>query len=345
MRVLALSDYSNQVASARARLYAYVPWLRRDGHDVVVIPVHRRLEASALVDRLAKRLLPFAMAPILPLFDVVIVHRFFPARPEAARLLHRCARRLVFDVDESYHVDELGRPAPEKMRARFNAMLAAADAVVVSNEHLQSYAAQHARAVSVIPTAVDVDRYPSKAHAPRRPTVIGWIGSGGAQPYLEMLSPVFTQLHARYGSDLELRVITSPAYRVRLNTPLAVTHVDWELAREFAFFDEFDIGIMPLPDNERSRGKASYKALQYMAAGIPVVASPVGMNRDVIAPGATGYLPADETEWVRALSTLIDDADLRRAMGARGRCVVVDRFAVEAWYPRFKAALFGAPAA
>ena len=345
MRVLALSEYSKQVASARARVYAYEPRLRRDGHRVTVVPIHRTVEGGALVDLVAKRLLPFAAPAVLPWFDVVLVHRFFPSGAWSARLLQRVATRVVFDVDESYHVDHLGAPVPARMQTRFDAMLRAADGVIVSNEYLHAYAGRHARSVSIVPTPVDVDRYRLRTHRARTPTVIGWIGSGGAQQYLDMLAPVFAKLHARYSHGVVLEVITSSAYRVHLDTPLAVRHVTWDLAHEFAFFDRFDIGIMPLPDNERSRGKASYKALEYMAAGVPVVASPVGMNTAVVAPGVTGYLASSEHEWFEALCTLIDSPATRQAIGGRGRAFVAERFAVDVCYPRFKAALFGGSAA
>ena len=136
-------------------------------------------------------------------------------------------------------------------------------------------------------------------------------------------------------------VVTAPAYAVALDTPLRVRRTEWTLAGEYRHFERFDIGIMPLPDNRRSLGKASYKALQYMAAAIPPVASPVGTNAECIEAGSTGFLPRSDDEWFDDLCRLIDDPGLRQEVGDRGRQMVQERFSVTRWYGPFRAALEG----
>ncbi len=339
--ILVLTECSARVASARARIYSFIPLLERDGWLTRTMPVHRDLgNGGSLRERLARRLLPIAVAGVVSSYDVLLVHRFFPSNPAVTHWLRRRAKRLVFDLDESYHVDHLGRPVSGKILQHLNLMIELGDRTIVSNRHLAEYARQCTDRVSVIPTTVEPARYPIKRHCQREPIVIGWIGSGGAQEYLARLETVFDRLYARYGERVVLEIVTSRTYRPVLRTRLPIRHVEWSLDRETDFFRDFDIGIMPLTDNERSRGKAAYKALQYMASSLPVVASPVGMNREVIEPGVNGYLPDTDDEWLESLCALIDDEQRREAMGVNGRRLA-DQFALERWYPRFREAVTG----
>jgi len=344
--LLVLSERSSRAASARTRVYRFLPLLQRDGWASRVLVVWPELHhGRSARDILAGRLTPIRTALLAPRYDAVLVHRYFPRQPWVTRLLRRRARRLVFDCDESYHVDERGNPVPVRAVHCLDLLTRLADLTVVSNAFLAERSRKVTERVTVIPTTVDIGRYPLRCHGPHDPIVIGWIGSGGAEEYLRALEGAFDRLHARYRGRVRLQVVTSLAYRPRLRTALPVQHVEWALARETDYFAEFDIGIMPLTDNERSRGKAAYKALEYMAAGVPVVASPVGVNPDVIADGVNGFLAAGEDEWVDRLSILVDDPEIRGRFGGRGRALVERSFDSCAWYPRFKEAVTAEPAA
>jgi hypothetical protein len=140
---------------------------------------------------------------------------------------------------------------------------------------------------------------------------------------------------------VRLEVVTAEVYRVALDVAMPVRQRTWTLADEYRAFDSIDVGIMPLPDNARSRGKASYKILEYMAAQIPPVASPVGTNASVIEPGVTGFLPRSDDEWFDALDRLVRDPALRQCLGERGREMVRAQYSVDRWYPAFRDALEG----
>jgi glycosyltransferase involved in cell wall biosynthesis len=167
---------------------------------------------------------------------------------------------------------------------------------------------------------------------------IGWIGTPLNGHHLEALySPLAALARER---DFELVI-------VGLNKPLQwnlprVRYIDWQLADEFGYFAQFDIGIMPLTDSPFARGKCAFKIIQCLAAGLPVVASPVGANREVVEHGRNGYLAATQDDWHSMLRQLVDDPEMRRRMGESGRDLVQRLYSVDAVWPRYSALLRGA---
>jgi glycosyltransferase involved in cell wall biosynthesis len=176
--------------------------------------------------------------------------------------------------------------------------------------------------VATVPTVVDLTRYSSRApNESGKPLVIGWIGSPSTAHYLRDVSTVIASMRKRYA----VRAVAVGARPDQVvGTPFET--VPWSEAEEAAIVAGFDIGIMPLIDAPWERGKCGYKLIQYMACGVPVIASPVGVNREIVQPGFNGFLAGNETEWEAALTSLIIDADLRDRMGSAGR------WRVEQWY-------------
>jgi glycosyltransferase involved in cell wall biosynthesis len=189
------------------------------------------------------------------------------------------------------------------------------DVVVVGNEVLARVARPAAREVAILPTALDPARYrPTRATADDPPTVV-WIGSRENLVYLELVRPALARLATRV-PGLRLRVVCSafPDWH-----ELEVERVPWSPATEVEALTTAHVGIMPLSDDEWARGKCAFKLLQYMAASLPCVASPVGANAEAVLDGVTGFHAADDGQWESALERLLGSVELRARFGAAGR--------------------------
>jgi glycosyltransferase involved in cell wall biosynthesis len=236
-------------------------------------------------------------------------------------LLRRQARRLIYDFDDAVFLRDSYSPKGQhhaRRLRRFAATVAACDAVVAGNDFLAEQAARWGRPdrIRVIPTCVDPARYQTRAP---RPTGDGkelvWIGSSSTLQGLEQVRPMLESL-GRDVSGLRLRVICDRFPRFE---HLQVVRCPWSAAREADDLAAGDIGISWIPDDLWSRGKCGLKVLQYMAAGLPVVANPVGVHPAMIRHGETGYLAETFEEWRSAIVRLADDAALRRGMGEAAR--------------------------
>ncbi|HOC44005.1 MAG TPA: glycosyltransferase family 4 protein [Thermoanaerobaculales bacterium] len=247
--------------------------------------------------------------------------------PLEARLLRRWCRRVVYDFDDAVYTvrpRRVGhRPAQSPLRQwRFATLCGIADLVLACNETLAARARPHAGRVEVVPTPVDVERYPKEA--PRRPPgrTLVWIGMPENLCYLELIRPALARLSGEF-QDLTLRVISSAAPRW---TDVPIELVPWSEAAEVDALRTADVGIMPLSDDDWSSGKCSFKLVQYMAAGLPCVASRVAMNCEVVSPGSNGYLAGNAGEWEDRLRAVLTMDDRGRSLGRAGRELAERRF-------------------
>lgn len=226
-------------------------------------------------------------------------------------------RPRIFDVDDAIWLNGRG--------ARTDAIAARADVVICGNDYLAEHYRRLCTDVVVLPTAVDEASYPLSPRRAGGGCVIGWSGTSGGFKYINQIeSALATVLNLRPAASLRVMADRPPA--LPLLPPQRVEYIAWSPASENREIAAFDIGIMPLADTAWERGKCSYKMLQYMAAEVPVVVSPVGMNVDVLSSGPLGFGARTTDEWVDALITLIDAPSRRAAMGAAGREVVRSRF-------------------
>jgi glycosyltransferase involved in cell wall biosynthesis len=297
MRALFVVNGRLEAPDARARVHALLPALAALGVESRVLEPGPARKWRLL--REARRA------------DVVVLQRVLPPRPLLA-LLARTAP-LVFDVD-----DALGTH-PE-LQARLSAMTAVAEVVAGNAEIARTLPG--APRVAVVPTVVD----PAAYGAPRPhdgPLRVGWIGTPENLPFLELVRPALAAL-VRGGVPLELRVISSaaPAWE-----DVPVVHVPWTLAGAADALRDLDVGLAPLPDTPWARSKCGYKALEYMASSLPVVASPVGALASIVVPEETGLL-ADGAAWESAIRRLASDPELRAALSAAGRRRVEERYSV-----------------
>ena len=236
-------------------------------------------------------------------------------------------RPMVLDVDDAVWLNTGGRRAKELARA--------SAAVVCGNAFLADYFRQWNPAVHVIPTAIDARKYsPRDAYADGDPVIVGWSGTSGNFGFLyEIEAALARVLEERPAVRLRVIADRPPAF-----TSLPDSQVDfvrWQPGIEADCMREMSIGLMPLADDAWCAGKCSFKMLCSMACALPVVVSPVGMNRDVLSCGNIGFGPKSTQDWIDALLLLIDNPELRDRMGATGRFVVEQQFSLERLVPQY----------
>ena len=305
-RTVGLVGVDPDLPSFRLRLAPLAPYLERSGVQGRVVAL--RGPEWLRTWRLARAwresaLLVFAKTKLL--------------RGELGFVRHRC-RSWVLDVDDAVMFRKPRRPGdpPDSARwrrRRFRRMVRGCRLVVAASQSLASMI--EGAAVDVLPTPVALERYPRAGLVGDPPLKLAWIGLGANLRYLAELAPVLRRL-ATDGLGFELRVISDrlpefPGVPCRL--------VPWSEASEGDALAACDIGLAPLPDDAWTRGKGAYRCIQYAAAGLPVVAAPVGANREVVTPGETGILASAPAEWAAALKRLAGDAALRRRLGAAAR--------------------------
>jgi glycosyltransferase involved in cell wall biosynthesis len=301
----------------RYRILAFRDAFRRAGHALTVrrAPSHRWDWMRVL--------------PAVRRADVVVLQRRLVSRLPLY-LLRLSARRLVFDFDDAvFQHDSYDVRGPETpwRHAAFARLMACADAVVAGNAHLAAHATcwTDPRRVSVIPTCVAPSAYPRAAHPARSDAVeLVWIGSSRTLRGLEQARPLLEAIGAAC-PGARLTVIADRAITLER---LPVRHRAWTAATETQDLAAADIGISWLPDDDWSRGKCGLKVLQYMAAALPVVANPVGLQQALVRPGESGYLADGAADWIAAVRTLGREPDLRRRQGAAGRARVEAEYAV-----------------
>jgi glycosyltransferase involved in cell wall biosynthesis len=315
VRLAALVESVDHVC-ARYRLAAFEPYLRAAGHSLELYPIPKSVWPRLSLIRSVRDA------------DAVILQRKLLSRPEVAYLRRR-VRHLWYDVDDAVWLrDSYAKKGFEshKRLGRFRALVRAAEAVIAGNAYLAEHAtAAGARAAWVIPTCVDVNRYPVARHE-RDGADLVWVGSSSTLRGLEVIAPLLNSVGAQV-PRVRLKLICDRFIHL---PSLPVVETPWSEATDAAEIASADIGISWVPDDPWSRGKCGLKVLQYMAAGLPVVTNPVGVHPEMVRHGENGFLASGEADWVQAIHTLAGDPSLRREMGSAGRKLVTERYSVDA---------------
>jgi glycosyltransferase involved in cell wall biosynthesis len=344
IRVLALVPYpTDRAPGQRYRIEQWVPFLRREGVHVTLSPFLSRCGMEVLyepghVAAKARETLRGYLRRLVEVLrqtsaDVIFVYReaalLGPAWIE--QVLGR-RRPLVFDFDDAIYLADTSQANAWSRRfksgAKVETICRVARHVTVGNEFLARYAKDRARKVTVIPSTIDTDVYQIQPRARNRVPVIGWSGSATTVPYLMALAPALRRLRER--GEFELRVIGA---NIGIDG-LAVHCLPWRAETEPDDLRALDVGLMPLPDDEWSRGKCGMKALQYMALGIPPVVSPVGVNTTIVRDGVNGSYACTEEEWIDRIALLLEDEPLRRSLGQEARRTVEESYSAQAHAPR-----------
>lgn len=342
-RLLLLSKYTRAGASTRYRSLQYLPHLRAAGVEVTVSPLFDDAWLAARYGQGGRPVAALASAFLRRLGAVVRARRadavlleyeaipYFPALPE--RVLAALGVPVVVDYDDAlFHQYDRHRSALVRglLGGKIAAVMRRATAVICGNAYLADHArAAGARRVEEIPTVVDADAYAAVPAPPRGDRVtVGWIGSPSTAGYLAGVAPALRDLA---GLGVGVRLIGSGPVTL---DGVAPEILPWREAEEIAALKRLDIGIMPLPDTPWTRGKCGFKLIQYMASGLPVVASPVGVNREIVVHGETGFLAETPGDWCTHLRRLAGDPALRARMGAAGRARMEERYSLQVTAPR-----------
>jgi len=355
--VMAVSAHGPTAPSFRVRTQIPREELARHGIALRSLPLFTADEAAgfrtgssarrAVLIIRARRRQTARLAAIGEEVETAVVQRQADLLP--SRRLERLAsrgRRLVLDVDDAIWHDQ--HPSAhghalaflKDSRRKVSWLASTAETVVAGNDILAEWLARHSDRVVVIPSLVDPANVPVRTHADGPAIAWGWIGSPATAPHLHALGPWLEEAAREVPQEVELLVVGAEAPRVR---GVRVTAIPWSEASEAEALRRMDVGLMPLPDDEWTRGKCAYKALQYMAAGAPVVADDVGVSARVIGHESGGLIARGRREWIDALARLSRDPALRSRLGAHGRARVEEDYSVTRWGGLLAAVLTGRP--
>jgi glycosyltransferase involved in cell wall biosynthesis len=315
MHWTALVDQPEHVC-CRYRLAAFRPFLEQAGHTLELVTMPRHWWSRlGLFHRLRGA-------------NVIVQRRLLAGWQRT--MLRRAAQWVLFDFDDAVFLRDsyAVRGLHDRRRLRrFAGMVRCADAVIAGNAFLAEQAAQWTdeRSIQVIPTCVDPKRYPLAEPTKRGSGLeLVWVGSSSTLRGLQAIAPLLEKI-GRNVPGVRLKLLCDRSLTLR---HLPVLPVPWTEASEAAEIARADIGISWLPDDAWSRGKCGLKVLQYLAAGLPVIANPVGVQIDMVRHGETGFLARTPEQWIEAVRRLAEDVELRRRMGRAGRRLVETRYGV-----------------
>ncbi len=303
MKLLIITNNPER-ASFRQRVGVYLDLLRQCGIESEISLLPKGMFARAKLFRQAGA------------FDGVFLHKKV-LNPLDACLLRKYARRIIYNYDDAlmYSDKRPGRYSRSRF-VPFRRTVKLSDMVVVGSAYLAGFAEGFNSNVKIVPLGLNIADYQvesvPKADGKMR---LVWIGSESTLVYLEELRPVLEKIGQTY-ENVVLRIIGDTFFEL---SNMGVEKCKWQKDTRGAYLAGSDIGLAPLPDNNFTQGKCSFKVLEYSAAGLPVVASPVGTNGDHVLDGETGFLANNEQQWHESIVRLIEDEDLRKRMGDRGR--------------------------
>jgi len=334
----------NSAPSQRFRWELWAPHLEERGIEMEFVPFGTpSLEAARSVGNLRKTAtvaasryadwLPDAVSSAREADVAVVSRNAAIAGPPVAEFLTAVrGTPIVYDLDDAIYLGDRNESSRLKKWVRCDWRVgvvgAWADKVTPGNDYLADYVRRFNDDVEIVPTTVSTDEYqPTPVVHDGRDPVIGWTGSQTTARMLEPLLPTLERLQSDH--DFEFLVMGADVDLVGLEGRC----IPWSADHEVEVVQKMDIGLMPLPDNRWTRGKCALKALQYLAVGSPAVVSDVGMNDSAVPHGECGYVVDSESEWMDALTTLLEDEDKRADMGRAGRRHIEGHYSARAWAP------------
>jgi glycosyltransferase involved in cell wall biosynthesis len=343
MRILLLPRYGYLGASSRVRFYQYIPHLEAHGIEIQVAPLlddkyisnlyaGKRMSFLSILSAYTSRIKQLTSSGS---FDLLWIEKeLFPWVPALAEnLLSKLNIPYVVDYDDAvfHRYDMYSNPVVRAILGKnIAAVMRRATVVVTGNDYLAEYARKAgARRIEYLPSVVDVEHYTVEERENTH-FRIGWIGSPITAPFVRLIREALEDAGKKIDARL---VLVGAGWRDPL-IDMEKEILPWSEESEVASIQSFDVGIMPLPDAPFERGKCGYKLIQYMACGLPVIASPVGANTRIVDQGKTGFLASSNQEWEKALLTLFHDISLRTRLGNAGRKKVEQEYSLQVAAPR-----------
>jgi glycosyltransferase involved in cell wall biosynthesis len=275
-------------------------------------------------------------------FDFVVIHReAFPfLTPAVENWILARHNNVIFSFDDAIHVghhdvSRLNHPLLYSLKygSGIVEVLKRSTHIIAGNRSLADFAIRYNPRVSIFPTVVDTDRYLYRPQREEdgRPLTIGWMGSRSTVPYLAVIEPALKRISDTYRERVQFRFFGSPDYKLAVSN---FKSFPFNVTTEISDLQSFDLGIMPLPDTEWTRGKCAFKAIQYMATGAVTVASPVGMTTELVRDDVNGLLASSSEDWFHALNRLLLDRELRQRLSINARKTIENSYSLDVWGPR-----------
>ncbi|MBT3879375.1 MAG: glycosyltransferase family 4 protein [Candidatus Scalindua sp.] len=334
MKVLFLPLYNDIWASSRCRIYLYKKRLEKHSISVHILPppnpdiISRGIYLCKIFFSLLWVDVVYIQKKIFPSYLFFIIKTF--------------NNRIVFDFDDAIHacpssIDTHLFDTRSNERQLSN-ILKRCSHIVVGNSYLYQFAMKHNSHTTIIPTPVDHEQFSpqqpeglnSQSEKGKRKIVLGWVGQGQNLIYLDTVKDALQEISHLRRNRICLKVISNKPYCIE---GVDVLNQTWSIEKEVDNLRSIDIGLMPLIDDEWTHGICSFKALQFMCLGLPVVISPVGNNKEVVSHGKNGYFANTKEEWIRYLLNLIDDEEKRKEFGFAGREFVITKYTYEVTTP------------
>lgn len=342
MKILLLSKYDRLGASSRVRSYQYLPYLEDHDMNVTIAPLLGNSYIERLYSNKSKNplaILRSYLNRVIKLvrtkkFDAIWVEKeFLPWFPAIIpSLIQYTETPYLVDYDDAiFHQydNHSSKFVRSILGTKIDKVIKHADVVTVGNEYLANRAeCAGANRIEYLPTVVDLQKYSTRTHSAEDAFTIGWVGSPTTADYLHQIQSALSKVL----NDTDQLVLVGSGNVDLGDIPIEIRK--WSEDKEVSDIKTFDVGIMPLPDCPWERGKCGYKLIQYMACGVPVVASPVGVNEKIVDDAKNGFLAYSSSDWIESINHLRNSPSLREQMGNCGRKKVEQKYSLDVTAPR-----------
>jgi glycosyltransferase involved in cell wall biosynthesis len=340
----------NRSPGQRFRCEHFIPILQENGYEIKYSNLLSKWDDVHFYKKGAYilKLFIFIKSFIKRSFDVLFVFRydaifiyreaFMIGTTVFERAFKLSGKPIIYDFDDSIWLNDTSEGNQNlawlKKSEKTNTIISLSTLVIVGNEYLANHAKKYNPNVQIIPTTIDTDYHLPKQKSDSNQICIGWTGTETTLKHFRLLENVLLDIQKEYGDKVIFKQINNIIYE---NKNLNLISTLWSAENEIEKLQRIDIGIMPLPNDEWSKGKCGFKGLQYMSLEIPTIMSPVGVNTEIIEHGVNGFLAETDEDWKKYLRMLIDNETLRKEIGKKGRQTIIEKYSISSQKDRYLA--------